>query len=296
MILGVVPNLEKPQLQAALQRVLEWSASNGAELLIPRRVVERFPELENTPEVALVVEDEIADQADYLLAMGGDGTILAALRYAGSRQLPVLGVNLGGLGFLADTSPDRLTEALDLLKEGSFKIEERMTLEAEIHSSGEVRTIVVSNDVVIDRGEYSRVIDIVARVSGQLLKRYTADGLIVSTPTGSTAYALAAGGPILDPAMEALIVAPICAHILASRPVVLPADREIHLSVISRHGTAQVTGDGQERMLVESGATLVVRRGNRMNRLVRTGLGLPFFEVLRSKLQWGFRENAGQNE
>jgi len=296
MILGVVLNLEKPQLQAALQGVLEWSASNGAELLIPHRVVERFPELENTPEVTLVVEDEIADQADYLLAMGGDGTILAALRYAGSRQLPVLGVNLGGLGFLADTSPDRLTEALDLLKEGSFKIEERMTLEAEIHSSGEVRTIVVSNDVVIDRGEYSRVIDIIARVSGQLLKRYTADGLIVSTPTGSTAYALAAGGPILDPAMEALIVAPICAHILASRPVVLPADREIHLSVISRHGTAQVTGDGQERMLVESGATLVVRRGNRMNRLVRTGLGLPFFEVLRSKLQWGFRENAGQNE
>ena len=292
MRLGVIPNLEKPQLQEALQIVLEWSASNGAGILVSSRVVERFPEIESRAEVSVADEGDMAGLADFLLAMGGDGTILAALRHAGNRQLPVLGVNLGSLGFLADTSPSHLPEALDRLKTDAFHLEERMTLEADIQSSRENRTMTVSNDIVIDSGEYSRVIDIDAEVSGQFLKRYTADGLIVSTPTGSTAYALAAGGPIVDPAMEALIVAPICPHILASRPVVLPADREIHIRVISKHGTAQVTGDGQERMLVDSGDTMTVRRGSRMNLLVRTGLGMPFFEVLRSKLQWGFRENT----
>jgi len=292
MILGVIPNLRKPELESSLQSVVEWAASNGTQLLISPGITEHFPELENHSGITVVAEEEMADRADFLLAMGGDGTILAALRHAGGRQLPVLGINLGSLGFLADTSPKHLIEALDLLVVGTYEIEERMTLEAEIHTSGEVHTMIVSNDVVVDKGEYSRVIDIDAVVGGEFLKRYTGDGLIVSSPTGSTAYALAAGGPIVEPTMEALIVAPICPHMLASRPVVLPAESEIHLSVMSKHGSAQVTGDGQERRLIESGDTLIVRRGRRWNKLVRTGLGLPFFEVLRSKLKWGFREPA----
>lgn len=292
MILGIIPNLRKPELGSSLQSVVEWSASNGAQLLISPRITEHFPELENSSGITVVAEEEMADQADFLLAMGGDGTILAALRHAGGRQLPVLGINLGSLGFLADTSPKHLAEALDLLVAGTYEIEERMTLETEIHTSGEVHTMIVSNDVVVDKGEYSRVIDIDAVVGGEFLKRYTGDGLIISSPTGSTAYALAAGGPIVEPTMEALIVAPICPHMLASRPIVLPAESEIHLSVMSKHGSAQVTGDGQERLLIENGNTLIVRRGRRWNKLVRTGLGLPFFEVLRNKLKWGFREPA----
>jgi NAD+ kinase len=292
MRLGVIANLDKPELQEALRSLVEWTESNGAEVVVSEEVAGRFNELTEKTTVAVAPEPDIPQGVEMLLAMGGDGTILAAMRLAGGSQLPVLGINLGSLGFLADTSPANLTEALDRLKSGAYEIEERMTLEANVETSDESRTFVVSNDVVIDSGEYSRVIELDAVVNDQLLKRYTADGLIVSTPTGSTAYALAAGGPIVDPSMEALIVAPICAHILASRPVVLPADREIHISVKSKHGTAQVTGDGQERMLVESGATMVVRRGDRMNRLVRTGLGLPFFEVLRTKMHWGLRENA----
>jgi NAD+ kinase len=136
------------------------------------------------------------------------------------------------------------------------------------------------------------VIDIDAEVNGRYLKRYTADGVIVSTPTGSTAYALAAGGPILEPTMDALVVVPISPHTLAARPLVLPPECSIELKVHSKHGTALVTWDGQERSKAMSGDTIVVRRGERRNRLVRTGLGLPFYQILREKLKWGFREPA----
>ncbi len=294
MILGVVPHLEKHNLWDALSDVLQWSEAHQTELLLPAKAGETFPQIREGAGIRFMPEIEMAGEADFLLAMGGDGTILAALRYAGSRQIPVLGINLGSMGFLADTPPESITEALDKLQNGSYEIEERMTLEAEINCSENHSRMIVSNDVVIDKGSYSRVIDIYAEVNGQLLKRYTADGLIISTPTGSTAYALAAGGPIVDPAMEALIVAPICPHILASRPVVLPADRAIDITVHSLHGSVNVTGDGQECLVVESGAKLVVRRGEQKNRLVKTGMGQPFFEVLREKLQWGFREDAGR--
>jgi len=294
MILGVVPHLEKYHLWDTLNDVLQWSEAHQAELLLPAKAGDAFPQIREWAGIRFMSESEMADEADYFLAMGGDGTILAALRYAGKRQVPVLGINLGSMGFLADTPPESVTEALDKLQDGSYEIEERMTIEAEFHCSEDHPKMIVSNDVVIDKGSYSRVIDIDAEVNGQLLKRYTADGLIISTPTGSTAYALAAGGPIVDPAMEALIVAPICPHILASRPVVLPADRSIDLTVYSLHGSVNITGDGKECLEVESGAKLVVRRGERKNRLVKTGLGQPFFEVLREKLQWGFREDAGR--
>lgn len=294
MILGVIPHLGKQRFWDTLNDVLQWSDANQTELLLPAKTGDAFPQIRDWAGVRFMPESEMAGEADFILAMGGDGTILAALRYAGSRQIPVLGINLGSMGFLADTPPERVSEALEKLQNGSYEIEERMTLDAEIHSSENHSKMTVSNDVVIDKGGYSRVIDIVAEVDGQLLKRYTADGLIISTPTGSTAYALSAGGPIVDPAMEALIVAPICPHILASRTVVLPADRAIDLTVLSLHGSVNVTGDGQECLEVESGAKLVVRRGERKNRLVKTGMGKPFFEVLREKLQWGFREDAGR--
>lgn len=292
MILGVIANLRKPELEDSIRKTVEWCGKNGSSLLVPPAVVERFPDIEGRTHIEIREEEGIADSADFMLAMGGDGTILAALRHAGEKEVPVLGINLGSLGFLADTSPGHVEQALESLKAGSYSIETRMTLEAEIKTGGEEKRMLASNDIVVDKGEYSRVIDIDAEVDGEYLKRYTGDGLIVSSPTGSTAYALAAGGPIVKPTMDALIVAAICPHMLASRPLVLPADSEIQLEIISKQGTALITGDGQERLLVESRDTLVIRRGKRLNRLVKTGIGLPFYDVLRKKLHWGFREPA----
>jgi NAD+ kinase len=290
MRLGVIPNLRKPELVEAIDLLVRWAHAHDVILLIPSSTRERFPGLEGEPGVALCSEAEVAGTCDVLVAMGGDGTILAALRWAGERGLPVLGVNLGSLGFLADVQPDALPMALDRLITGEYRVEERMTLEAEVTRVDGQFSKIASNEVVIDKGEYSRVIDIDAEVNGRDLKRYTADGLIISTPTGSTAYALAAGGPIVDPRMDALVVVPICPHTLAARPLVLPPESEIHLTVQSKHGTAIVTWDGQERLVMASGDTVQVRRSHRRNRMVKTGLGPPFYQVLREKLKWGFRE------
>lgn len=292
MKLGVIPNLRKPELLEAMEILFGWCAENPIELLLSDKLEGRLESLQVPQGASLLEENTVAESADLLLALGGDGTILAALRHAGPRGLPVLGVNLGSLGFLADIQPDSLPEGLDRLLAGSHEIEERMTIEAELCSTDERHRHIASNEVVVDKGEYSRVIDIDAEVDGRYLKRYTADGVIVSTPTGSTAYALAAGGPIVEPTMDALIVVPISPHTLAARPVVLPPESEIALHVHSKHGTALVTWDGQERSVARSGDTIVVRRGKRRNRLVRTGLGLPFYQILREKLKWGFREPA----
>ena len=292
MRIGVIPNLRKPELAEALGILFEWAGGTDTELLLSARLSEH-PDAGIIPDgMALVPETQIAAEAEYLLAMGGDGTILAALRHAGERGIPVLGVNLGSLGFLADIQPESMSEGLDRLAAGKFEIEERMTLEAELRSAEVPGSFVASNEVVVDKGEYSRVIDIDVEVDGRFLNRYTADGALVSTPTGSTAYALAAGGPILEPTMDALVVVPISPHTLAVRPLVLPADCTVELKVQSKHGTALVTWDGQERVKANSGDTVVVRRGDRRNRLVRTGLGLPFYQILREKLKWGFREPA----
>jgi NAD+ kinase len=200
----------------------------------------------------------------------------------------VLGVNLGSLGFLADVGPEHLAEALDKWQTGSCTIEERMTLQARIEGK-DAQVLTAHNDVVVDKGEYSRVIDIDAFVDEQYVQRYTGDGLIVATPAGSTAYALAAGGPILNPGMDALLSVPICPHTLAARPLVLPPSVELRLNVQSKHGSAQVTVDGQQRLVVPSGATVWVRQGVHRARIVHTGLGYPFYEVLRKKLKLGFR-------
>lgn len=290
--LGVIPNLGKPELEVSVRSLIEWAERTGSGLLFSERITEKVPDAGEQDPVELMPEEEAAGRADMLLAMGGDGTILAALRHARARDLPVLGVNLGSLGFLADVGPEKLLPALDRLQHGEYTIEERMTLEAEIRTRGEQHVMMASNDIVIDKGAYSRVIDIDAQVGGEYVQRYTGDGLILSTPTGSTAYALAAGGPIMNPAMDAMVAVPICPHTLAARALVLDAGSRVRLSVLSKHGTAQITGDGQERLTIDSGDSMEIRQGSHRNRLVRTGLGIPFYEVLRKKLKLGFREPA----
>ncbi|MFC1500250.1 NAD(+)/NADH kinase [Candidatus Zixiibacteriota bacterium] len=292
MRLGVIANLKKPELGETVGRLINWAGNHDVELLIAPEAIKHLPDLTDSGTVTEISEDQMVSAVDFLVAMGGDGTILAAMRHARGSDIPVVGINLGSLGFLADTSPDNIEKVLDHLVAGSYEIETRMTLEAEIRVGGKVVTLNASNDIVIDKGDYSRVIDIDAHVGGQFLQRYTGDGLIVSSPTGSTAYALAAGGPILEPTMDALVVVPICPHMLAFRPLVLPEESEIELTVTSKHGTALVTGDGQEHVSVDSGDTIIVRRGSYRNRFVRSGIALPFFDVLRGKLKWGFREPA----
>ena len=230
---------------------------------------------------------ELAERADLLIVLGGDGTLLAVAREAGPVPVPILGVNQGSLGFLAEVAPDEVSGALERILRGDFETVSRMRIEVEADRNGtSLGRHLALNDAVITRSELSRVLDIEAAIDGVPVTTYHGDGLIVATPTGSTAYSLSAGGPILHPALDAIVLTPICPHTLTQRPIVLPPTARVEARVVLREDHAQLTVDGQEGWTLEHGDRITVRRSEHPAQFVVS----PFrsrFEVLRSKLRWG---------
>jgi len=229
----------------------------------------------------------LAERSDLLVVLGGDGTLLSVARAAGTCGVPILGVNLGSLGFLAEVSPEELPVALEGVLEGDLQTVHRMRLEVEATRDGRtLGTYLALNDAVLTRSEISRVIDIEASTDGVPVATYHGDGLIVATPTGSTAYSLSAGGPILHPGLGAIVLTPICPHTLTQRPIVLPCESRIEIKVAPREGHAQLTVDGQDGLPLERGDRVQVRRSDHPVHFVVS----PFrsrFDVLRAKLRWG---------
>ncbi|GBD28684.1 NAD kinase [bacterium HR31] len=234
-------------------------------------------------------EQELAESSDALVVVGGDGTILRAARTGAVRGVPVLGVNVGGFGFLAEVGLQELSEALERLVAGRHAVEERMMLAAEVVRSGEVaERFLALNDMVVTKSGYARLMPIRVCVNGEHLATYLADGLIVSTPTGSTAYNLSAGGPILSPGVRAMVITPICPHTLTARPVVVDADDVATVEVASGVEGVLLTVDGQVGCPLRGGDVVQVRRAEERARLVR--LKTPsFYELLRQKFAWGER-------
>lgn len=232
-------------------------------------------------------KSQLAAQADVLIVLGGDGTILSAARLAAERSIPILGVNMGGLGFLTEVRLDELYHALDRLLANDYVIDERLMLHTLIHRHGEtVASGTVLNDVVISKGTLARMIELKIAIQGQFITSLRADGLIVSTPTGSTAYSLSAGGPIVNPSVQALILTPISPHTLTHRPLIVPVDVEIEVTLTSRDDGAMATLDGQVGVAIVQGDTTRVRLSNHRTKLVR----FPehhYYDVLREKLKWG---------
>lgn len=230
----------------------------------------------------------IGRQCDLAIVIGGDGTLLNAARSLVDFRVPLLGVNLGRLGFLTDVSPAQIDAYLDDILRGQFREDERCLLHAEvIRDERAVTQAAALNDVVIHKREVARMIEVDTYIDGQFLNSYRADGLIISTPTGSTAYALSSGGPIVHPALEAVIVVPICPHTLTHRPIVLSADKEIEVVINADNSTQiQVTCDGQISLPIEPGDRIHIRRKRRKLRLIQP-LEHDYFEVLRAKLHWG---------
>jgi NAD+ kinase len=230
--------------------------------------------------------------ADVFIVLGGDGTLLSVARAMGSRQFPILGVNLGNLGFLTDVAVKDLYSTLEAISEGQAFIDSRMMLNAELVRKGEVllRDIIL-NDVVITKGAIARIIEVAIDVDDQFVAVIRADGIIVSTPTGSTAYSLAAGGPILHPTLEAMILTPICPHTLTYRPVVLSDQVTIELTLRGDPGEVFLTFDGQASEPLEPGDVIRVRKSRYGVKL----LSLPdqnYFKVLRHKLRWAERPRS----
>jgi len=284
--IGVVANKRKPEMEDLVGKLIAWLKARGVRPAIWDDLSDLLGEGE------FVSLDVMAEDSDVVVALGGDGTLLRAARAVGDRRIPILGVNVGSLGFLTEVAVPEMYEALEEIVSDGYKCQERMNVDAAVLRGGEqVASYTALNDMVINKGALSRVIELKTAIDCNYLATYTADGLIVSTPTGSTAYSLSAGGPIVNPLMEALIATPICPHTLAVRPMILAPDQELSVDLwagYSCHGEPEVTltVDGQVGFNLVTGDRIVFSRSERRTRLVLSGYR-TFYEVLREKLKWG---------
>jgi NAD+ kinase len=223
----------------------------------------------------------LAEKSDLVVACGGDGTMLRAARLVGSQDVPIRGVNLGGLGFLTEFSVEEAQAGIEAFCRGNHTEERRMVLACRYgRKSG-----FALNDIAVNMGTANRAIELVANSGGVLVTRFVGDGVVVATPTGSTGYSLAAGGPVVYPTMEAILLTPLSPHALASRPMILPADAEIEMELSKRSESAVLNLDGQERWTMRPGLPLRVRRAGFAIRLV-TPKDKTYFQILRDKLKW----------
>jgi NAD+ kinase len=276
MIFGVVANPRKEDTKAVL-RVLRGCLNPNSVLYS-----DDLSEFGSRGDRFLPIE-ELAGNSDAFLSFGGDGTLLRTARFA--RGKPIAGINLGGLGFLTVFREEETQKIVESIQKGEFDVEERMGLEA-IREKGD-RELFALNDVTISVNASTRMIELEVSAGDEFLNRYRADGVIVSTSTGSTAYNLASGGPIVHPGMKGVVISPICAHTLSVRPVLLPAEMEILITARSKGESILLSADGQDEVPLESGETVRIVPRERAARLVRLSDTPRFFEILRTKLRWG---------
>ncbi|MGC1398738.1 NAD(+)/NADH kinase [Candidatus Binatus sp.] len=234
-----------------------------------------------------VERHHLADRADLIVVLGGDGTLLGVARLVASKGIPIIGVNLGGLGFLTEVTIKEARAALERVLDGDYEVDRRIMLEAIIERSSEeiAQTFQAFNDVVVGKGPLGRMLELDVFANHTPFCSYRADGLIVATPTGSTAYALAAGGPIVYPTLNAIVLAPICPHTLSNRPVVLPDTYQIEIHVKAPDHDTTFTVDGQESAQLGPADIIRIHRARHVVSLIRSAH--PYFEIWRDKLHWG---------
>ncbi len=245
--------------------------------------------------IKLLGDDQTSD-ADLIIAIGGDGTMLYASSLARETDTPILGINRGRLGFLADVTPDEMIVSVDHVLRGDYTTDSRLLLESRLLTScGEEKTAFALNDVVLQRRETGRMLEFETRISGRYVNTHSGDGLIVATPTGSTAYALSCGGPIIEPQLDAIVIVPICPHTLTDRPIVISADQTIEIRLIERaEAKAEITVDGFSLGGIRPDDKMVICAANTRVTLIHPP-GYDFYGILRSKLFWG-RDNRNRDK
>jgi NAD+ kinase len=281
MTFGIIINIQKENVVPILPKFLSWLLEKKYDFIVDREAKKICKDQALIQQIRFEEEETLAKKSDVLISFGGDGTLLMTARLAGDSGKPILGVNVGKLGFLTEVETKELELAFERIQAKNYQIEERMVLEArwDRHVSYAL------NDFVLVRGATVRFIKIRTEVDAEFLNTYIADGLIVATPTGSTAYSLSANGPILSPTLEAVIINPICPHTLTARPLVINSDRTIQLTLES-HDMVLLTADGHEEAQIGAGQSVTIRQAKHKIHLIRFG-DHNFFEVLRNKLHWG---------
>jgi len=281
---GIISKPRKAEVGEVVPPLLAWLRERGIDVLIDKETGAMLPGGEKC-----VPRNEMPEIVDLLIVLGGDGTLLATARTLNHKNVPILAVNLGGLGFLTVLTQEELYPTLEAVLAGNYQCDRRVRIEAEIIRADEViATFLALNDVVLNKGAIARILDFDVRANGEFISTFKSDGLIVSTPTGSTAYSLAAGGPILTPSVQALIITPICAHTLTNRPLVLPDTVTIEVLVKSQRESAYVTVDGQVGVAARSDDVVRIKKAASAVEIIQPP-GRNYFEILRQKLKWGER-------
>ncbi len=281
--IAIFAKVHDPRCQGVAEELVAWLGERGLVSLVEAHLAKHLR------YAAGMDEDDIRSQADLVVVLGGDGTLISVARLVGAREVPILGVNLGSLGFLTEITLDELYPALERCLSGDYEVSERMMLRATVVRDGkEIASHRVLNDVVINKGALARIIDLETEVDDRWLTTFKADGLIISTPTGSTGYSVAANGPIVHPALDCLVITPICPHTLTNRPIVVASDAVITVTLQSANEDVFLTLDGQVGVELRSGDLIRIRRARHRARLVASR-SKDYFEVLRTKLKWGER-------
>jgi NAD+ kinase len=285
--IGIVLKPHQPDALKTLCELTEWLAQREIELVGGPDIERERVEHETGCPVREVEKEKLAESVDLILVLGGDGTMISTARLIGDQDVPVLGVNFGGLGYLAEFRINELYTALESILAGNYRLDKRVMLHVDlVGSESTIPTSRVLNDVVINKSALARIIEIDVYLNKQYVNSFRADGLIISTPTGSTAYNLSAGGPVIFPSMNAIIITPICPFTLSNRPIVVPDDAVIELQLKTEKEEVSLTLDGQVGFPLKVDDRVVIRKSRTTFNLVQPS-NRNYFDVLRDKLRWG---------
>lgn len=285
--IGIIANIKKPLTKEMVENIIQWAKQNKVDFFLDEELSALVGYKEKSSP-----REKLWQLCEMIISLGGDGTMLTSARAVGEHQTPILGINLGGLGFLTEITSNDLDKTLDKLKNGGFFIEKRMVLETEVEGLKKLDQYAL-NDVVLDKGEVARLFHMHLYADDEFICSYSADGLIISTPTGSTAYCLAAGGPIINPRTNVIIVSPICPHTFASRPIIFSENENLKVVVELAQREAVLTIDGQMAFHLKSGSSVLVRKAKHSVNLIKFK-DRSFYDILRTKLHWGARPKLGE--
>ncbi len=285
MKFGIIANYTHKRTPELVRSIIRWCTEHTIEFSVDNEIARR----EDLRTVGL--EEKELSELDMVIAIGGDGTILSTSARVSGSGTPIFGINVGGLGFLTTATADDYCNYLEKLLKKEYVVQDRMMLEVSVcrESGGEDRVFHALNDAVVYKGSFSRIVQLKIHVGDEEVGVFRSDGIIVSTPTGSTGYSLSSGGPLVLPAMEVIVVTPICPHTLGARPIVIPSGRRVSIEVMSSRIDVTLTIDGQKGTVMSEGSLIRVSKSDRSTRLVR----MPdesFFTLLRNKLGWIARE------